>query len=269
VKLLWATGFLFFLVGQSAQSSEENLPLWEVGAAGGLFSLPEYMGSDERYTLPLVVPYFIYRGEKFKADRNGLRGALFKSGRFFVDLGFSFGLPVSNSNEARQDMPDLFLTGQVGPRLNWQIKGLTEGSGVSFHLPVRYSLDTRLNSLGWVAEPSFKWEKKHLTKTENISARLDLGLLYAQNRFNDYYYSVPAQFATSKRPEYQAESGLHSYFIRLSSSLQQSKQHNIGFFLRIRTLESGVIADSPLVRDKLYLSAGVGFTWIFKKSESR
>ncbi len=268
MKLLWATGFLFFLVGQSAQSSEENLPLWEIGVAGGLFSLPEYMGSDERYTLPLGIPYLIYRGEWFKADRDGLRGALFESGPFSFDLGFSFGLPVSNSNKARQGMPDLFLAGQVGPRLNWELKEFANRSIISSHLPVRFSLDAHGNTLGWVAEPSLKWEKKHLGKAENISGRLDLGLLYAQQRYNDYYYSVPAQFATSERAEYQAESGLHSYFFRLSSTLQQTKQLSIGFFLRLRTLDSSVVVDSPLVRDKLYLSAGIGFTWIFIKSET-
>jgi len=269
VKFLWATGFLFFLLGQSsAQSSEENLPLWELGFAGGFFSLPEYMGSDERYTLPLGVPYLIYRGEIIKADRDGLRGALFEKDQFSVDLGFSFGLPVSNSNKARRGMPGLFLTGQVGPRLNWEFKEFANRSTISTHLPVRFSMDTHGNTLGWVAEPSFKWEKKHLGKAENISARLDLGLLYAQRRYNDYYYSVPAQFATSERAEYQAQSGLHSYFLRLSSTLQQTQQLNIGFFIRLRTLDSSVVADSPLVRDKLYLSTGIGFTWIFMKSKT-
>ncbi len=82
-----------------------------------------------------------------------------------------------------------------------------------------------------MTEPSLKWEKKYLGKTENISTRLNLGLLYAQQRYNDDYYSVPAQFATSERAGYQAESGLHRYFLRLSSTLQQTQQLNNWFFL--------------------------------------
>jgi len=268
MKRLWITGFLLLLVGPSVHSSEKTLPLWELGFAGGFFSLPQYMGSDERYTLPLGIPYLIYRGEIIKADRDGLRGALFEKDQFSVDLGFSFGLPVSNSNKARQGMSDLFLTGQVGPRLNWEFKALANRSTISTHLPVRFSLDTHGNTLGWVAEPSLKWEKKHLGKAENISARLDIGLLYAQQRYNDYYYGVPARFATPERAEYQPESGLHSYFLLLSSTLQQTQQLNIGFFLRLRTLDSSVVADSPLVRDKVYLSTGIGFTWIFMKSKT-
>lgn len=259
---------LIFLMSLShADEHEDALPLWEAGIAAGALTVPQYIGSDERYTLPLAFPYVIYRGKIFSADEDGLRGLFFDSDNISYDLGFSFGLPVGNDVDARQGMPDLYLVGQVGPRLNWQLYDSPNGATITFRLPVRFAMDIRGTSVGWVTEPSLKIEKNRLGKNEKFSARIDLGLLYAQDRYNEYYYGVPAQFATSTRPEYEASSGLHSYMINLSTSFQKSEHLSIGIFVRLRTLRPGVVDDSPLVVEPFSWSAGVGFAWSFFQSE--
>ena len=62
--------------GRAAAVAEEE-PLWEAGLGVGALSFPDYRGSDERQLYPVPVPYFVYRGDFFKADRDGVRGELF------------------------------------------------------------------------------------------------------------------------------------------------------------------------------------------------
>lgn len=245
---------------------EEKKPRWELGIAAGLFTLPQYPGSDERYSLALGLPYLIYRGDIFKADRKGVRGLLYCGEQLSFDLGFAFGLPVSNNNRAREGMPDLHLTGQLGPRLNWRFDTPEGIPDIRFHLPVRYARDIKGRSLGWVTEPSFAIERRHLGSGGRLRLRADLGLLYASRSYNDYYYGVPTAFATAGRPAYDARRGLHSFFTSFAMSWQVSRHLNVGGFVRLRTLRPGVVSDSPLVREDLALSAGMGLAWSFWQS---
>lgn len=71
------------LSAQAAWPAEEK-PLWELGLGVAALSFPAYRGSDQSSSLLLPAPYFVYRGEFLKADRNGVRGQLFESER--IDL---------------------------------------------------------------------------------------------------------------------------------------------------------------------------------------
>jgi len=266
IRLVFLLLSLLFVL-PAAAADKEKKPLWEFGVAAGVFSLPQYPGSDERYLLPLGLPYLIYRGKIFKADRKGVRGILYEGEHLFFDLGFAFGLPVRNDNEARKGMPDLHLTGQLGPRLNWRFTTPGDTPEVVFHLPVRYARDIRGNSLDWVTEPSLSIERRHFGKDGKFRLRVDLGLLYASTAYNDYYYGVAPAFVTAKRPAYNARRGLHSYFSGFSASWQISRRLSLGGFVRLRSLRFSVVSNSPLVRDNLAWSAGLGFAWRFRKSD--
>ena len=266
-----ATLFLFGLITinpRLADATEsEPLPKWELGVAGAALSIPHYIGSEQRHTLPIGAPFLIYRGDFFKSDRNGVRGVLFSDDAFNIDIGLSFGLPVKNDNNARQGMSDLHLTGQIGPRLNWTIYQADDRPTISLHLPLRYARDIKNNNLGWVAEPSIRVDRKNLGTSGKFSARFSTGLLYARKQYNQYYYQVQSEFATDSRAAYQAGSGLNNYFINLSGAYQLSKTLNIGGFTRWKFLSGGVVEDSPLVTDENYFAIGIGISWIFKQSE--
>lgn len=255
-----------YLVSGVAGASDLDLPLWEAGLAGGVLSTPQYIGSDQRYTLPLGIPYLIYRGKFFKADRDGLRGELINGRKYSVDLGFSFGLPVNNSNRARQGMPDLYLSGQVGPRFNWLFTDDRDALQIGFHLPLRYSRDIKNNNLGWLVEPSLKVKRKNLGPESKLSLRTDTGLLFASRHYNQYFYGVDHAFATPGRPAYDAKSGLHSYFINFSGRYRTSTALSFGAFVRWKTMMNSIVSDSPLVKDRSYLVVGMGMTWVFNKS---
>ena len=75
VLLFLVFGFSSGLLAEKSEAGQ--LPLWEaaVGLVG--FSFPDYRGSDETRFYALPFPYFIYRGDVFKMDRDRVRVPVF------------------------------------------------------------------------------------------------------------------------------------------------------------------------------------------------
>lgn len=259
--------FLLLFSTGSLLASEEKLPLWELGIGGGVLSLPQYMGSNERYTFPFAFPYLIYRGDNLRIDRSGLRGRLFDIDRLSLDLSLSGGLPVRNSNTARQGMPKIYLTGELGPRLNWVISE-SERISWSMHLASRAAINIRGTYTGWVTEPFIRYNFRDAIGDEGMfRLRFELGALYGSKQYLDTYYTVAPLYATATRPAYQARSGIHSLYVK--SRIQYRFNRDIELFtsLQARTLAIGVVRDSPLVKNRSYLSAMLGVIWTFSVSD--
>ncbi|ATX80904.1 Outer membrane scaffolding protein for murein synthesis, MipA/OmpV family [Mariprofundus ferrinatatus] len=244
---------------------ETALPLWEVGIAVGIASLPQYMGSDERYLFGAPIPYVIYRGDRLKVDRSGIRRELFGINNLNLDLSLGFGLPVRNSNRARAGMPDLKFSFQLGPRLNWSIYKDNQNS-LKLRLPWRGVINTSGNWLGWLSEPDLLLEHQ---ANDKLKVTLAAGLLYGSKGFNDTYYGVAPIYTTASRPAYTAHAGLHS--LSLTTSIRYQYSDSLSFFsaLRYRNLAAGVVAASPLVKDNNYISAAIGMAWSFWMSDAR
>ena len=64
----------------------ERLPKWELGLGLAAVNLPDYPGADQSQSYVLPFPYIIYRGARLKAGREGLRGLLFESKRWDLDI---------------------------------------------------------------------------------------------------------------------------------------------------------------------------------------
>jgi len=254
------------LAGWQANASEERLPLWELGIGGGAFSLPQYMGSDERYTYPFAFPYIIYRGERWRLDRSGLRSRLFDSDRLSLDVSLSGGLPVKNSNKARAGMPDIHWTAEIGPKIGWQISD-SERIGWSAHLASRAAINIRGKYVGWVTEPYLRYIYRIPVSDGNLRIKTDIGALYGSQRYHETYYGVTPVYATATRPAYQAKSGLHSIYMK--ARVRYPIKDNMELFasLQARTLSAGVVKASPLVKSNLYTTAAFGMVWIFATSD--
>jgi hypothetical protein len=110
-------------VAASVQAAEE-LPLWEAGLGVAAVSFPAYRGSDQRNCFVLPSPFFVYRGEFLKADRDGVRAELFDSERAELTLSVALSPPAASKDiRARAGMPDLRANFEIGPQLNltlWQ-----------------------------------------------------------------------------------------------------------------------------------------------------
>ncbi|MDQ6983328.1 MAG: MipA/OmpV family protein, partial [Ghiorsea sp.] len=135
-----------------AENINEELPLWELGVGIGGSSLPQYMGSDERYAIPFVFPYIIYRGDNWRVDPSGVKNRIFEANAYTLDLSLSGGLPVRNDNKARENMPELLFTGEIGAKLNWYLKESEDESWI-VRLPLRAVVDIEGKYAGLVADP--------------------------------------------------------------------------------------------------------------------
>lgn len=248
------------------ESQPEQLPLWELGIGGGIATLPQYMGSDERYTFPAAFPYFIYRGNRLRIDRDGINRRLFGVEGLTLNLSLGFGLPVRNSNRARAGMPKLHFNGQLGPRLEWQFVH-HDNTSWTLRLPVRAVMDTSGRSLGWLADPDILIKMRNFDEAGKLEMRVQLGLLFGSKRYHDAYYTVAPQYATPARPAYQSKGGLHSLTFRTSLTYRYSRKLSFFTAVRVRDMKVGVVRDSPLVKQPWYVSGVFGVVWSFWESK--
>jgi outer membrane scaffolding protein for murein synthesis (MipA/OmpV family) len=241
-------------------------PLWEAGLGVGVLRLPHYRGSDQSHTWVVPVPYIAYRGDILKADREGARAVLLDTDRFDFDVSVAATAPTrSDDNAARQGMPDLAATFELGPNLN---ATLARGAWwkLQLRVPVRAALtiesDPRM--VGWLASPNLNLD----TKINGWNASLLGGPLFGSRSFNAYYFDVAPQFATPTRPAYQAPGGFGGWRL-IGSTSRRLGNLWFGAFVTADTVSGAVYDGSPLVRKHGTLAGGFALSWVFAESEQR
>lgn len=255
-----------FFIAFSAYAASEHgqhthqKPTWELGVASGAVTLPHYLGSDQRYYAGLAAPYFTYRGKYFQLDRQGIRSSLFEEGKFQVKANISFGLPVSNNNLARQNMPSLRFSGEAGPQLIWNFRQ-HGASRMGIHLPWRAAFNVRGKYLGWVAEPTLQMAWYGLGEKHQYAVHIKGGLLFASQQYQQHYYGVAPIYATVNRPAYEAQQGLHSLVLSTRFMYRYDEDIDMAFFVRARHLRVGRNVASPLIKQPFYVGVGIGLTW--------
>jgi len=250
----------------------EEKPLWEFGLGAGAIAFPDYRGSDEARVYPVPVPYFVYRGPFLKADRDGLRGKLFN--REYVELDLSVGatIPVNSSdNAARRGMPDLKPTLELGPSVEvhlWRSADRDVKFDLVMPLRVPITLESSPRSLQWLFAPRFNIDFENVGGRNGWNIGGGVGPVFAADKFHEYFYSVPAQFATPQRPEYRADGGYSGMHV-LAAVSKRFPQYWFGAFLRYDWLGGAEFANSPLMRRENYLAGGFGFAWMIGESKRR
>ena len=252
-------------------SHSEEKPLWEFGMGVGAIEFPDYRGSDEMHVYPVPVPYFVYRGRFLKADRDGVRGELFD--RKYAELSVSVNgtIPVnSEDNDTRRGMPDLKPTFELGPSLELHVwRSTDERVKLDVVMPVRVpiTIESSPQSLQWTFAPRVNIDFDNVGRTGwNFGA--GIGPVFAADRFHDYYYSVPARFATPTRPEYHADGG-YSGMHALVGLSKRFPNYWVGAFLRYDWLGGAEFEDSPLVRTKSSIAGGFGVAWMIRESKRK
>jgi outer membrane scaffolding protein for murein synthesis (MipA/OmpV family) len=246
----------------------EQLPLWEAGIGLAVIDFPDYPGADQRTIYPLPLPYFVYRGEKLRVGREGIRGLFFESDRIELDFSANASIPVkSTDNDARRGMPDLDPTFQIGPTINITLHHDVQNK-LQLRLPVRAVIAsdfTHARGAGFVFEPQLVLDVTHLPIAPQWRFGAAVGPMFADRRYDAYYYSVDPQFATPTRPAYQATGGFAGTQLLLTTS---RRWHDwwFGAFIRYQSLDGAVYRDSPLVRQRYALSGGLGVAWVFARS---
>ncbi|MED5618417.1 MipA/OmpV family protein [Ideonella sp. BN130291] len=242
-----------------------ELPLWELGLGAGVLNLPHYRGSDQSHTWLLPVPYVVYRGHIFKADREGARAVLYESNRLNFDLSVSASAPTrSDDNVARRGMADLPPTFEVGPNLNYTLARDTHWK-LDLRAPVRaaVTLQSHPRTIGWTATPNINLDLRDLG---GWHLGLQAALLYADRRYNAHFYEVAPADALPDRPAYAARGGFGGGQLIAATSRRFGNTW-AGAFVKYDTLNGAVFADSPLVRQRHHWSFGVAFSWVFAASK--
>lgn len=268
METVLASFLLAFLAGPSIAGETSEQPLWEAGMGGGVIYWPHYIGSNQHNTVPIALPYALYRGDFVRADRGGLRGILFSSERFALDLSFSMGSPVkSKDNDIRKNMPDIPVTAEIGPRIVFRIYG-GEGLDVLGRASWRRVWDIHGKPAGWTVEPEVRIRKDNIPPW-NIGLTVKASLLYGSTEYHNLYYSVDESYREPWRPAYQAHEGLNSYLLSLVVGHSFSDTFSAWFLVRWRNLSDSAVADSPLVKSRDNIAAGVWFSWSFWESETK
>ena len=259
------------LASVAGTSIAEEKPLWELGFGFFTLTSPDYRGSDESRGYLLPLPYIVYRGDIIRISRSGIYGRLFETDRVNLDLSADGSVPADSSkNSARQGMPDLDATFEIGPALEICLWRSCNGDRkLQFRLPVRAVFSTDLNSIesrGGSTHPNLNFDIKNIGPGGGWKFGVAAGPLYATERYHDYYYEVAPLYATSTRPAYDARGGYSGS--RLTLALSKRFQHVwVGAFARYDTLSGVKFEDSPLLRSDHAFMAGISVAWIFAVSE--
>jgi outer membrane scaffolding protein for murein synthesis (MipA/OmpV family) len=250
----------------------EEKPLWEFGLGVGAIEFPDYRGSDETQVYPVPVPYFVYRGRFLRADRDGLRGELFDREYVELSLSVSATIPVnSEDNDARRGMPDLEPTLELGPSLELHLWRSTDNAmKLDLVMPLRLAvtMESSPRSLQWLFAPRLNLDVENFAGRAGWNFGVGVGPVFAADRFHEYFYSVPARFATADRPEYDADGGYSGMHV-LAALSKRFPKYWVGAFLRYDWLGGAEFEDSPLVRRQSSLAGGFGFAWMIGESKRR
>lgn len=243
-------------------------PLWEVGTVGVGVSQQAYPGADAQIRRALVLPYFLYRGEVVRADRDttGLRAI--KTDTFELDVGVAGAFGSSSDKiEARRGMPDLGTLIEFGPRLRWKLGAGPGGGEWRAVLPLRgvFDLSDQGATRGLSLEPELQFRRR---ANAGWTYSATVGAIFANPRLARTFYEVAPVYATADRPAYEAQAGLVAWRLGAFASRKLSPDWRVFGFARLDTVAGAANRDSPLVRRDTGFTAGVGVAYTWLRSDS-
>jgi len=248
-------------------SKEE--PLLEYGLGVGAVAFEDYRGSNSSHVYPLPVPYLVYHGRILKSDREGVRGTLFNQDRVELNLSVNATTPVRNDPE-RDGMPDLKSTVEIGPSLELHLLR-SDDARIKFDLrmPLRaaFTVESSPRMIGWTFTPRFNLDVADPLGFTGSNLGLLIGPLFADRRYNGYFYTVAPQYATAARPVYQAVGG-YAGTQTIAAWSRRFPHFWVGAYMRYDTLTGAAFAGSPLVQRKSYWSTGFGISWMIHRSST-
>jgi outer membrane protein len=270
IRFFGGVAWALIATAQAAEPGEPDakLPLWEAGIGVGSLTLPAYKGSSTTRTYVAPLPYFVYRGETLRANRDGVGLKMLGADNWKLDLSLSGALPVQSSGTKREGMKDLPLVGEIGSVLKYDFLD-TPSFQWQLRLPVRYATGLHidgLQSVGWISDPGI-WVSSDVSL---LGARWDWGaslnLNFQNSTFNNFYYGVGAADATPTRRRYSARGGYSGADLR-AGAIRRIGSIIVSGFVGTSNISGATFSDSPLVQRTTNLYAGVAVFWVFQKSD--
>lgn len=249
-------------------SPEGKPALWSIYGFVGHFSQPAYPGASFTTQTNLVVPYFVYRGEKFQIDRRGAKVSTIKQDNFKLDLdlGLNFGSDADEVPE-RAGMPNLGTILDVGPSAKITVHKLKDAN-IYLNVPVRAALNLsdKFGYEGLSLNPHISYERRD---PAGWSYEASIGPVFADQKYLANYYQVDPEFVTANRAAYKAKAGLLSWRANLGVTKAVTPQLRLLGAVRYETVNGAANQDSPLVKEKNGFSFFLGLNYSFWESETR
>jgi outer membrane scaffolding protein for murein synthesis (MipA/OmpV family) len=266
LKSIFITAVASILIASSANA--EQVPQWEIGAGAAYIDFPDYRGSNERETYVLPIPYGIYHGDILKVDHQRVRGLLFHTEAVELDVSVNGSVPVRN-NAARQGMPDLDPTLEIGPVLNISLyKSESNHAQLELRLPVRSVIATDftyLRDVGFMFQPQLNLDVKNVFDQTGWNLGMGAGPIFTDRRYNQYFYGVDASYARPDRPAYTASGGFAgSQFV--AALTKRFPSYWVSGFVKWDMLQGAAFEGSPLVKTKDSATSGFAVSWVFAES---
>jgi MipA family protein len=253
--------------GTAASASPRKKPLWELGLGVGGLYLPDYRGSDEHQGYLTPLPYVVYRGTWFKADREGTRAVLLDTERLTLDVSVGASPPTrTRDNGARSGMPKVPGTFELGPNLNvLMAASAREQWKLELRLPLRaaMTLESSPRYAGATFSPNLNLDIANVAGGWNVG--MLTGPLFADAKNHGFFYNVDAPYATAQRPAYQSKGGYSGWRALVAASRRFGGTW-VGAFARYDHLGGAAFEDSPLVRRSSAVTVGFGVAWFFAAS---
>ena len=269
LKCIFITASASVLLVTSATA--EQVPQWELGAGAAYIDFPHYRGSNERQNYVLPIPYVIYRGDILKVDRQRVRGMLFRTEAVELDVSMNGSVPVRN-NRARQAMPDLDPTFEIGPAINISLhKSDANHVLVELRLPLRSVFATDfsyLRDIGFMFQPQLNIDVKNVFDQAGWNLGMGVGPIFTDRRYNQYFYGVDGSYASQNRPAYTASGGYAgSQFV--AALTKRFPGYWVSGFVKWDRLQGAAFEGSPLVKRKQSATFGFAVAWMFVESSMR
>lgn len=250
----------------------QEKPLWEAGVGIAALSFPAYRGADKVHNFAVPMPYFVYRGDVFKADRHGIRGELFESDRLDLSLSFAASPPTKSDDvEARRGMPNLKPTVEFGPQLNYTLwRSDNRARFLKLRLPVRaaFAIEPSPEPIGWVFSPHLNLDITDIPGLPGWNMGVLAGPIYATQKQHQYFYGVDPRHALGTRPAYEAKGGYSGtqFLVSMSRRFQRTW---VGGYARYDDLGGTAFDNSPLLERRSFLTFGVAVAWVLGESSTR
>lgn len=259
-------------------AGEENgigeLPLWEVGLFGGAGRLAHYRGSDEYKTYLLPLPFLIYRGEVFRANREGVKSIFWENDRLETGLSMSGNPPVDGDNRAREGMPELGAIGEIGPMLKWYLRERRNPNPLYAVAAVRMAIsvdpdDFHTAHEGFRGDLRLVYRNYTWLEKWKVVFGLNAAVDFADAEGQRYFYEVEPRYATAERPAYSPDGGYSGFSLSANATKTLNSRLKLGVYYRWDNLAGSSYENSPLVQTENNHVVGAALIWNIHRSEKK
>lgn len=240
----------------------KNVKQYELGVGFGVQNLPDYRGSKRYRSLALPFPMIRYSGDIIQVDEKGLRSRFLLSDRLEFDISTEVSLTVGvDDNDLRNEMPALRPAFEMGPSLNIKLSSDPSSKRWTLRLPFRGVAGADLSKverIGLVFNPQLVYQYKSAFSGVRVVARA--GVLFADNDYHNYYYSVAEKYASVSRSEFSAPGGYSGAVFKVSVKKRFEKLW-LATTLRYDNLSGATFQSSPLLESHSSYAISAGLGW--------